>query len=480
MSFWKRKKKTNTLAVNQLGVPPGCEDPRAVEVLRVWLVEKRLHVVVRPDAWTSQHWGGGLLDVLRHVADAYDSQGDQQGDQQGGETPHAEMLNEMRAAFDRHPGGVPDPAHVTTQQSGRGALPHVAAAEGTEDHSELLRIWTAADQTLMSLRYSCLGSHVPWGMVASDIAASVAHAVARTGADAEAFAREVREWFDAAWMIDDPSRTGSVMDGPHQDGWQLYFSQLGIEGLTASVRFDSSLGNIAPDAHLPWRIDVRAQLSAPTDRGWPEGPEFDQIHAIEETLQLAVEQAQGLNAVVVTSGGSVTWTAYVADGERVQAELAAVLGVDATHELEIDITHDPEWERFQTLWPNALEWGFIRDLAAVRRLAAQGDDGRTPRPVEHVARVPTPAAAAEYAESLRVHGFEAIDVHEGGCHEHAEADFPVVVAFRGVHPPHEMLQRGESLRGDAARCGGEYVGWACETIATVETDETGAADPGQD
>jgi hypothetical protein len=64
------------LAVNELPAPPDVvNDPDAVELLRVWVVQEALHCSLQADAFPEAGtWGVVLADVVRYVASALKDQ----------------------------------------------------------------------------------------------------------------------------------------------------------------------------------------------------------------------------------------------------------------------------------------------------------------------------------------------------------------------------------------------------------------------
>jgi hypothetical protein len=58
----------------QLPIPEAAtDDPKSVEVLRVWVANGEQHVVIRIDAWKDPGaWGIVLADLAKHVSRALD------------------------------------------------------------------------------------------------------------------------------------------------------------------------------------------------------------------------------------------------------------------------------------------------------------------------------------------------------------------------------------------------------------------------
>ena len=59
---------------NELLIPPAAEeDPKALEVIRVWVAKGGQHVSLNPLVWKDpQAWGIVLADLAGHVANAYE------------------------------------------------------------------------------------------------------------------------------------------------------------------------------------------------------------------------------------------------------------------------------------------------------------------------------------------------------------------------------------------------------------------------
>jgi len=76
-----------------LEIPPVAhQDPKAVEIARIWGALGDQHVSLRPDAWDDPAaWGILLVDLAKHVANAHY--------ELSGRKP-SETLSRIRAGFD--------------------------------------------------------------------------------------------------------------------------------------------------------------------------------------------------------------------------------------------------------------------------------------------------------------------------------------------------------------------------------------------
>ena len=63
--------------INPLNPPPGVQHAsKATEVVRVWIVDKRIQFRIAGNLWEDAAvWGMLLVDLARHVSKAYEDQG---------------------------------------------------------------------------------------------------------------------------------------------------------------------------------------------------------------------------------------------------------------------------------------------------------------------------------------------------------------------------------------------------------------------
>jgi hypothetical protein len=78
--------------ISELSPPPDVKHAtRAMELARVWIVDKKQQVVLSGNLWNDPAaWGLMLVDLARHVANAYEEQGHDRD----------QVLSRIREAFD--------------------------------------------------------------------------------------------------------------------------------------------------------------------------------------------------------------------------------------------------------------------------------------------------------------------------------------------------------------------------------------------
>ena len=77
----------------ELQIPPvAASDPKGLEIARVWAAAGRQHVCLRPELWEDPTaWGLMLVDLAKHVANAYE---------QTGKGKRDEVLAKIRQGFE--------------------------------------------------------------------------------------------------------------------------------------------------------------------------------------------------------------------------------------------------------------------------------------------------------------------------------------------------------------------------------------------
>ena len=83
---------SKTEKVRELAPPPNIQEAtRAVEIARIWIVDKKLQVSLSGNMWNDPAaWGLTLVDLARHVSKAYANQG----------RDKTEILNRIREALE--------------------------------------------------------------------------------------------------------------------------------------------------------------------------------------------------------------------------------------------------------------------------------------------------------------------------------------------------------------------------------------------
>ena len=161
----------------------------------------------------------------------------------------------------------------------------------------------------------------------------------------------------------------------------------------------------------PHRLEVRVPLQRPREDGLRDTSELEEFSACEDKLVSAVqERLSGLYLGRFTAGGSSTFLFHLPAEQAAAADiLGDLVGDLGPYAIEWQAEHDPEWELWGMAFePDPFEHQQIFNRRLLKVFKDGGDDGTTPRQVDHLAFFEAEANARAAAAELGEKGF-AID-----------------------------------------------------------------------
>jgi len=97
---------------------------------------------------------------------------------------------------------------------------------------------------------------------------------------------------------------------------------------------------------------------------------------------------------------------------------------------------------------------FVKNEEVRQGMRREGDDGRTPRAIQHYAYFPDEVARKTYREFVTSRGYEIDDEHGEGSGRNSLA-----IIFSKVQAPTEIDDETKVLDDNAVRLSGVYDGW---------------------
>jgi hypothetical protein len=241
------------------------------------------------------------------------------------------------------------------------------------------------------------------------------------------------------------------------DEWDFY--PLRVDDEPASIYLDLGLGRDAPIESQPHMAYIRVFMRQPRPDGLSSNEEFDDLVKVEDSLTERFSGGGG-NATYAgrnTSSGNRDFYFYTADPVAFAESVEATMTDHPHYQFEIGSRPDPEWDvYFGFLYPSPDDLQRILNRRVTDNLAAHGDNLSEPRPIDHLAYMPTAASAADLRDFLRGQGF-AIDEPriEGGS---------VALAFKRSDRPDRIDEVVVPVARRVQELGGEYDGWGCEVV----------------
>lgn len=240
------------------------------------------------------------------------------------------------------------------------------------------------------------------------------------------------------------------------DDWDFYFLTVG--GRPASIYVNLGLGAEGPRASHPWSAYVRLRMIAPREDGLSSQGEYDALIALEDALVEAVKAAGAtIYAGRCTVDGRRDFYFFTADPAAFDAAARTALAPFAGYGGDIGAREDALWRSyFDFLLPPPRTRRHMLNRRVCDLLEQNGDALSAPRPIDHAVTFQTDAARKAFAAHVKAAGY-VVEKQE------PPQDGAYWLLFSAVAAPAEIDPVVDDLEDAAARFGGVYDGWGCET-----------------
>lgn len=245
------------------------------------------------------------------------------------------------------------------------------------------------------------------------------------------------------------------------DEWGFYMCL--VDGEPASIFLDMGIARSAPIPGLEKLAYLRVWMNSPRPDGLSSQEEYDTLVAIEDALE--AEIGRGGATVYVgrnTSGGRRDFFLYTSDETALRASTSAALSRFVGYRAEFGCREDENWSvYFDFLYPNGAQKQVMANRGVIASLAGRGDDGHTPRPIDHLILVGDRGRAQALSRILLAHGYR---LKAGSPSEHQDGRWGI--EFERIEAPAEIDDTTVMLSGLAEEHGGDYDGWGCVVVSS--------------
>ncbi len=133
---------------------------------------------------------------------------------------------------------------------------------------------------------------------------------------------------------------------PRESKWSLLTAQDGDQALV--VRRNDGASDLVGSPQFRTRVGVALPFNQPTENGFPEKGESEQLYAIEDALCKRLEANEAALLVVTITGGNVKELVFYArDRGKAQLAIDAVRSEITSHEIQNYLEDDPDWAVYQ-------------------------------------------------------------------------------------------------------------------------------------
>jgi hypothetical protein len=193
--------------------------------------------------------------------------------------------------------------------------------------------------------------------------------------------------------------------------WEIYMAR--HDKGPASILFDMSLKESAPDKKLPFLLKTGVKYPDCTTDGMPSEKEFTNLYSISDSARSIVD-----DLVDNKMAGSFTYQCermdyyYVADTTGLRKKLAAMYKKRFPgYSYTVSIKRDPKWETYTGfLYPNEESMQQMQNLKVVMKLEEAGDKLEQPRLVDHYLYFATEKDRKDFIEIAQKNNFKVESV----------------------------------------------------------------------
>ena len=229
------------------------------------------------------------------------------------------------------------------------------------------------------------------------------------------------------------------------------------------VRVDLAARSHMPALALPVRLDVSLSFVAAEDSGLPPRTTFERLEEIEDRLCAELSELGGVWVGRLLGLGQSRWIFYIpAMPAANEAWIETLEEVFAELDVQIWTTPDDRWSFYrEVLLPNAHERLWMQNQRLLYQLQSHGDDGASPRLIDHFALFDDEFSAQSASEQLTSIGFLTEVVTRGDDASEWSLSFSRVDALNQIHSvTRELLDTLNAF-------GGRYDGWGSPVIAVA-------------
>lgn len=224
----------------------------------------------------------------------------------------------------------------------------------------------------------------------------------------------------------------------------------------ASFFIDLGLAAHAPLPGLVQRLHVTASLKRPRADGMRDRLEAEELHAMEDAVTRQVDRLGGRYVGRITWQGRSDAVFYLPGTVE---DLSAVEDATGDYQVSLRMESDPEWRFYREfLMPNPYQHQTMLNRRVLAALAEQGDDGTTPREVDHVFLCHTPTPLQQLAGALATRGFRCDPLGRSENGEH------MLQAHRDEAPAFPRMDEVAAEIFQAMPSGVSYDGWGCGVV----------------
>lgn len=239
-------------------------------------------------------------------------------------------------------------------------------------------------------------------------------------------------------------------------GYTVFATQR--EGCAVSIFTNNSLVDLAPILELPALSCLTIKMTQPDVLGFASSADLDRLSDIDQKVE---QFSKGVSVFAgrQTSSGKIALYFYATSEGMLEKPFQTAMAEVPEYEFETRHQTDHSWRTFfEHLLPSRIEHIIDRSTQIRTLLLDEGDDGTTPREIDHFVYFQSKEAVSSFEEKIRPMGFEIATTSKGLFRK----TYRMVLSREDV--PNEVDRVIIELDNLAQKFDGTHDGWEANVV----------------
>lgn len=243
-----------------------------------------------------------------------------------------------------------------------------------------------------------------------------------------------------------------------EENWQFFPCTIGESSAFIYLNVNAADSISSAPKHLAM---LRLVYKSTYPNGLPTNEDYEPVKEIEDRLEEYAKNAGDWYVGRVTVDGHRTFYVYTSRNEADWQKYASALTNKSGYKIQLSYSDDPEHNGYlNELYPTDDDWQVIKDLAVLDSLQKNGDDGLTPRKVDHWVYFQDKARSVDFVIWAEHDRF----TEEAYSEYTHDGRYCVRLSHIGTMKIADISSHTIALRRKAEEFDGDYDGWETQVI----------------
>jgi hypothetical protein len=245
------------------------------------------------------------------------------------------------------------------------------------------------------------------------------------------------------------------------EDWDSYLCN--VNDKLASIRVDLGIRSTVPDLTRSWLLWVWVYFKRPRPDGLSSHEEFDELSALEDTLQAALEEkCGGVLSGCITTSGRREFYFYGSTSDSFEEAVNQSVALSHGYKFDCDKQEDLAWGQYlNVLYPSDEQRQLIENRRLMDLFRSKGDKLESARDVRHWAYFKSQTDRRVFRDAIEVLGYRIEFEKENPS---GELRYGICMVKRQEMTSKAVDDAVTELFRASRSAHGEYNGWECQLV----------------